>query len=56
MKRLVIIALSCGLLSACGVKPGGVDAPNGAENDNFPRTYPDIETDPPPGGHQSSGL
>jgi hypothetical protein len=33
-------------LAACGVKPGTVQPPEGAEQSGFPRTYPDIQTDP----------
>ena len=33
------------LLNGCGVKPGFVDPPQGVENDEFPRTYPDPATD-----------
>lgn len=32
-------------LSACGKKPADVDAPAGASAP-FPRTYPDLSTDP----------
>lgn len=38
--------------SACGIKPGAVDSPSGQKPDTFPRTYPDLSTDPPPGGVQ----
>lgn len=31
---------------ACGIKPSEVAAPAEVEQDNFPKTYPDIETDP----------
>jgi predicted small lipoprotein YifL len=34
-------------LTGCGVKPGSVEPPSGAEEDGtFPRTYPDLGTDP----------
>lgn len=36
------------LLTGCGVKPSAVDAPQGAEKDQFPKTYPDPSTDPGP--------
>ncbi|MGH1455198.1 MAG: hypothetical protein ACRBDI_00285 [Alphaproteobacteria bacterium] len=36
-------------LSACGIKPAGVEPPHGAEHDKFPHTYPDPRTDPQPG-------
>lgn len=38
----------CLLATACGVKPGNVAAPEGAEDSHFPRTYPDLATDPAP--------
>lgn len=44
----VLIAVTLVLLSACGVKPGSVDLPPEVESGEFPRTYPDIKTDPPP--------
>lgn len=28
------------LLGACGIKPGSVEPPAGAEGKEFPRTYP----------------
>ncbi len=40
--RLVLAALILAAvpLAGCGKKPGGVTAPQGEENDTFPRTYP----------------
>jgi hypothetical protein len=35
-------------LSACGKKPNQLDPPPGAENNVFPRNYPDPATDPKP--------
>jgi hypothetical protein len=35
-------------LSACGKKPNEVDPPPGAEDNIFPKTYPNISTDPKP--------
>lgn len=45
--RLAILSL-CVILAVtgCGVKPRDVDPPQGKENDQFPRTYPDPENDP----------
>ncbi|MCB9988944.1 MAG: hypothetical protein H6868_06370 [Rhodospirillales bacterium] len=40
--------LSTMLLGACGIKPNSLDAPPGVENDTYPRTYPDVSTDPSP--------
>lgn len=36
-------------LTACGVKPGTVEPPEGYEDVQFPRTYPDPRYDPAPG-------
>lgn len=40
--RLVLAALIVAALplAGCGKKPGSVTAPQGEENDTFPRTYP----------------
>ncbi len=48
MKNLVILFLGCIILGGCGVKPNRVDPPVGAEQSEFPRTYPDLSTDPAP--------
>lgn len=45
MSRVLIVSI-CLFLTACGVKPGTVSAPEGAEHETFPRAYPDISTDP----------
>lgn len=34
-------------LSACGKRPDVVDAPDGTDAKAYPRTYPDLGTDPP---------
>jgi len=44
---IIILALSMPL-AGCGIKPGRVAPPPGAEEIEFPRTYPDLRTDPPP--------
>lgn len=36
------------LMTACGIKPGSVDAPPGAEDRPFPRTYPAPDPAPVP--------
>lgn len=41
---MVLILLTA---SACGIKPGQVDAPQGHATE-FPRVYPDLQTDPKP--------
>ena len=51
MRNIILIGLLMGL-SACGVKPKEVSAPEGAENAQFPRTYPDLSTDPAPENQQ----
>ena len=43
----VLIVLSFSL-AACGKKPASVDPPLGAEDNVFPKTYPDPATDPKP--------
>jgi len=37
LAALILVALP---LAGCGKKPGGVTAPQGEEEDRFPRTYP----------------
>ena len=46
--RLTIfyILLSVFILGGCGIKPNTLNAPAGTAQDNFPKTYPDISTDP----------
>lgn len=48
MKHYMIMALLCVALSGCGIKPSSVDAPNESGKREFPRTYPDPQTDPEP--------
>lgn len=48
MQRIALFTmciLTLATLSACGVKPGAVE---GA--DDHPRTYPEVRTNPAPGG------
>ncbi len=50
-KRGLFLILALGMvfsMTACGKKPGAVDPPPNIGKDNFPRTYPDPETDPKP--------
>jgi len=47
-KQKILIWGVCLLISACGVKPGSVSAPEGSENNQYPRTYPNIQNDPQP--------
>jgi len=47
--RVLCIFLLAGLgLSACGIKPNELSAPQETEQDTFPQTYPDPATDPAP--------
>lgn len=52
MKFYTLLLLSAVLLGGCGVKPAVVDAPGDVEEDTFPRTYPDLATDPAPQAHK----
>jgi PBP1b-binding outer membrane lipoprotein LpoB len=52
MKFYTLLLLSAVLLGGCGVKPAAVDAPGDVEEDTFPRTYPDLATDPAPQAHK----
>lgn len=42
----ICIATTLVITTSCGIKPENVDPPPEAENKVFPRTYPDITTDP----------
>ncbi len=42
----ILICVNTIILGACGVKPPYVDPPQGIKHDTFPKTYPDINTDP----------
>lgn len=46
MNRYLLLIITSTILLACGVKPGSVKPPGDAEQDSFPRTYPDISIDP----------
>lgn len=53
--KLFVYSLLCInllMLGACGVKPPYVEPPEGAEHSEFPRVYPDVNTDPKPGMEQ----
>jgi hypothetical protein len=45
---LIALLLPLFALGACGKRPNQVDPPPGAEDITFPKTYPDIKTDPKP--------
>lgn len=49
--RLILTIFTlCAVLAVagCGVRPGRLAAPEGADPDAYPRTYPDPATDPAP--------
>lgn len=46
MRKIAVMTLALGLLAACGIKPANVDPPEGANESDFPRVYPDTKTDP----------
>lgn len=46
--RIFLLGNLIFLMAACGVKPSFVDAPEDVAQDSFPRTYPNLETDPAP--------
>jgi hypothetical protein len=48
MKKLILFVFVTILLPSCGVKPSDIEPPDEVKNKEFPRTYPNIATDPPP--------
>ena len=40
LKMIIALTVLSLPLSACGIKPSSVDAPQGEDKDLFPRTYP----------------
>ena len=46
MRKVLILTMGLALLAGCGVKPANVDPPEGANEGDFPRVYPDTKTDP----------
>lgn len=48
MKKIILLTLVVTGLSACGIKPDNVDPPEEVQSGEFPRTYPVINSDPPP--------
>lgn len=48
MNRLIILTLALCTLASCGVKPDEIEPPDEVKSKEFPRTYPDLNTDPPP--------
>lgn len=49
--NILTIVVAALLLSSCGIKPDSLEPPPGAENKTFPRTYPDLSSDPRPYSH-----
>jgi hypothetical protein len=46
MRQFAVLALAAALLAGCGIKPAHVDPPEGANEGDYPRVYPDIKNDP----------
>lgn len=46
MRKFTILVMGIALLAGCGIKPSSVDPPEGANEGDFPRVYPDVHTDP----------
>jgi len=42
------LALALAAVGGCGIKPGKLAPPPSAQQDTFPRVYPDPATDPKP--------
>jgi predicted small lipoprotein YifL len=40
IKLLFLLPIALMVLSACGIKPGHLDAPTAEKTENFPATYP----------------
>jgi predicted small lipoprotein YifL len=51
LAAMMLLMLLVGGLSACGKKAGHVYAPDGAEDNGYPHTYPDPNADPKPGAN-----
>jgi hypothetical protein len=48
INKLFLLSLFCLGVAGCGVKPSEIEPPDEVKNKEFPRTYPDLNTDPPP--------
>lgn len=48
MKKIIVLMLFASFVGACGIKPSNVDPPEEVQSGEFPRTYPNVNTDPPP--------
>jgi len=46
MRKFVILGMAMAVLAGCGIKPGNVDPPEGANEGDYPRVYPEIKNDP----------
>lgn len=48
VRTLAVLGVAMLALAACGKKPAGVSAPEGADPYAYPKHYPDAGTDPQP--------
>lgn len=53
LRFVCVMSFLCALitLAGCGVKPDSLEPPPGTAPNSYPRTYPDIATDPIPHSH-----
>ncbi|MFA7276014.1 MAG: hypothetical protein WC043_04360 [Pseudobdellovibrionaceae bacterium] len=42
-RLIIILATAGGILSACGIKPDNLEAPDPAYKPEFPQTYPSAD-------------
>jgi predicted small lipoprotein YifL len=53
MRKIILTGfLAILTLAGCGIKPGSLQPPEGADNTVFPRTYPSPEEKPENGSYQ----
>lgn len=45
-KLIISVILVSVTLSGCGIKPSKLSPPENADRSEYPRTYPDLATDP----------
>jgi hypothetical protein len=46
MRKFIVLSMVTVLLAGCGIKPSHVDPPEGANEGDYPRVYPDPKNDP----------